>query len=192
MIRSSFNGEEPAHAYSYPFGWQLRSDLPLFRTRIRSHQLRTLWGFPKQVLSSSTSLSIFCHYTATFQVLSTATTKTYIRFSCIDFILFSSVRNSFGNMAISSLCFLIILIGSNVLSYTCKISVCFCRLLHPFSYHYQKMLSSNTFFSQAAYPRQYVQGNEKQQHKHGNQLRTVGKEIMTAGMIGQGKKSCVG
>ena len=80
MIRSSINGEDPACAYSFPFSWQLRSDIPLFSTCIRSHQIRTLWGFQKQVLSSSqffmrwllnsANISFFCHYTARNRVLS--------------------------------------------------------------------------------------------------------------------------
>ena len=82
MIRSSVNGEDPACAYSSPFSWQLRSDIPLFSTGIRSHQIRTLGGFQKQVLSSSqffvficrllnsANISFFCHYTARNRVLS--------------------------------------------------------------------------------------------------------------------------
>ena len=59
MIRSSVNGEDPTCAYLSPFSWQLRSDIPLFSTCIRSHQIRTLWGFQKQVLSSSQSFCFF-------------------------------------------------------------------------------------------------------------------------------------
>ena len=94
MIRSSVNGEDPACAYSSPFSWQLRSDIPIFPTGIRSHQIRTLWGFQKQVLSSSqsflflrcrpvkcTDICFFCHYTAQNRVLSTKSREKLYRLS---------------------------------------------------------------------------------------------------------------